>query len=84
MARQHVWTEREEDGVKREVRATWFSRAWRLQAKRADEESWNYYERPSLSDLLALQDLIERKYRRRRATAEELAAVQKLVQTYEE
>lgn len=84
MPRQHVWTEREEDGVKREVRATWFGREWRLQSKRADQPSWTYYERPLLPDLLALQDLIERKYRRRRATADELSAVQMLVKQHDE
>jgi hypothetical protein len=83
MPRQHVWTEREEDGVKREVRATWFGRAWRLQSKRSDEEQWTYYERPRREDLLALQELIARKYRRRRATIDELSAIEKLVQQYE-
>ena len=80
MPRQHVWTERAEDGVKREVRATWFGGEWRLQAKRADEERWTYFERPSRDDLVALEDLIRRKYQRRRATLEELGAVEKLVQ----
>ncbi|MDQ2867831.1 MAG: hypothetical protein M3R59_05380 [Verrucomicrobiota bacterium] len=84
MPRQHVWIEREEDGVKREVRATWFSRTWRLQAKRADEETWTYFDRVPLPDLLALKDLIERKYRRRRATIDELEAVQKLVRDHDE
>lgn len=72
--------EREEDGVKREVRATWFGREWRLQSKRSDDEKWTYYERPRREDLLALHALIARKYRRRRATFDELSAVEKLVQ----
>ena len=80
MPRQHVWTERADDGAKREVRATWFGRAWRLQSKRSDEEKWTYHERPRRQDLLALQELIERKYRRRRATLDELSAIAKLVQ----
>jgi hypothetical protein len=84
MPRQHVWTEREEDGVKREVRATWFGRAWRLQSKRSDDEQWTYHDRPRREDLVALHDLIERKYRRRRATFDELTAVQKLVQQQDE
>jgi hypothetical protein len=80
MPRQHVWTEREEDGVKREVRATWFGRNWRLQSKRSDEEQWTYFEQPLREDLLTLKELIERKYRRRRATMEELNAVAQMVQ----
>ena len=84
MPRQHVWTERAEDGGKREVRATWFGREWRLQSKRSGDEQWTYYERPMRDDLLALQDLIERKYRRRRATFDELCAIQKLLQQCEQ
>ena len=80
MPRQHVWTERENDGVKREVRATWFGREWRLQSKRSDDERWTYHERPRLEDLRALHELIERKYRRRRATIDELSAIAKLLQ----
>jgi hypothetical protein len=80
MPRQHVWTERTDDGVKREVRATWFGRNWRLQSKRSDEEHWTYHERPPREDLVTLKELIERKYRRRRATIDELSAVKKLVQ----
>jgi len=66
--------------MKREIRATWFAHEWRLQAKRADEEKWTYYTSPLQADLLTLQDLIERKYRRRRATIDELRAVAKLVE----
>jgi hypothetical protein len=78
MPRQHVWKEREEDGVKREVRASRFGGAWRLQSKRADEESWTYYDRPLPADLLALKEIIEKKYRRRRATVEELLSVREM------
>lgn len=76
--------ERAEDGVKREVRATWFGREWRLQSKRADEPAWTYHQRPLIEDLLALKDLIARKYRRRRATHDELRAVEKLVKERDE
>jgi len=84
MPRQHIWTERDEDGVKREVRATWFGHAWRLQARRNGEEQWTYYDRPLHDDLVALRELIARKYRRRRATIDELDAVEKLVRENEE
>ncbi len=79
MPRQHVWKEREEDGVKREVRASRFGGVWRLQSKRADEESWTYYDRPLPADLAALKEIIERKYRRRRATIDELLSVREMV-----
>ena len=78
MPRQHVWKEREEDGVKREVRASRFGGVWRLQSKRADEKSWTYYDQPLPADLLALKEIIEKKYRRRRATVEELLSVREM------
>ena len=37
MRNQHVWKEKDEEGRKREVRATKFGGAWRLQAKYSDE-----------------------------------------------
>lgn len=79
MRSQHIWTERDEHGSKREVRATRFGGKWRLQAKTAGDLEWTYYERPLLDDLLALQDILERKYQRRRAASEDVASVKKLI-----
>ena len=83
MPRQQVWREREEDGMKREVRASRFGGVWRLQSKRADEQSWTYHDRPLPADLLALKAIIEKKYRRRRATIEELLSVREMVREIE-
>ena len=80
MPSQHIWTDRNEDGRKREVRATKFSGAWRFQAKAADDLDWTYYERPLPEDLLALKEILVRKYQRRRASAEDLASIEKLIQ----
>ena len=79
MRSQHIWTERDEQGSKREVRATKFGGVWRLQAKTAGEPDWTYYERPSLKDLLALKEILARKYQRRRASSEDVASVEKLI-----
>jgi hypothetical protein len=76
---QHIWTDREEDGRKREVRVTKFGGVWRFQAKYADEEQWTYYDTPELADLLALKSIIARKYQRRRASAEDVAAIDALL-----
>jgi len=86
MRSQHIWTERDEYGTKREVRATKFGGIWRLQAKTAGDLDWTYYERPLLADLLALKDILFRKYQRRRASSEDVASVEKLIadQTGEE
>ena len=69
-----------EQGAKREVRATKFGGAWRFQAKTAGDLDWTYYERPLLEDLLALKEILVRKYHRRRASAEDVASIQKLIQ----
>lgn len=82
MRSQHIWKEKDAEGRKREVRATKFGGVWRLQAKHTDETEWTYYERPLLDDLLALKDLIFRKYQRRRASFEDLESVEKLLRQY--
>ena len=79
MPSQHIWTEKDEEGRKREVRATKFGGKWRLQAKTADDVEWTYYDRPSIEDLLKLKEIIGRKYQRRRASADDVAAVDKLI-----
>jgi hypothetical protein len=79
MPSQHIWTEKDEEGRKREVRATKFGGKWRLQAKTADENDWTYYEPPLLDDLLKLKEIIFRKYQRRRASAEDVASLDKLI-----
>ena len=79
MRSQHIWTERDKQGSKREVRATRFGGIWRLQAKTAGDLDWTYYERPLLEDLLALKEILARKYQRRRASSEDVASVEKLI-----
>lgn len=80
MPSQHIWTDRNQDGRKREVRATKFGGAWRIQAKIAGDLDWTYYDRPLLEDLLTLKEILERKYQRRRASIEDVASIEKLIQ----
>jgi hypothetical protein len=77
---QHIWTERNQDGKKREVRATKFGGAWRFQAKMAGDLDWTYYDRPLLEDLLTLKEILVRKYQRRRASVEDVASIETLIQ----
>jgi hypothetical protein len=79
MRAQHIWTEKDDEGRKREVRATKFGGVWRLQAKHADEDSWTYYDVPLVEDLRTLKDVVFRKYQRRRASAEDVASLDKLL-----
>jgi hypothetical protein len=80
MRSQHIWSDRNQDGRKREVRATKFGGTWRLQAKVVGDLDWTYYDRPLLEDLLALQEILVRKYQRRRASIEDVASIEKLIQ----
>ncbi len=79
MPSQHIWTEKDQHGKKREVRATKFGGAWRLQSKVSGETEWIYYDSPPLQDLLHLKEIIARKYQRRRASIEDVASVNKLI-----
>jgi hypothetical protein len=72
--------ERNQHGRKREVRATKFGGAWRFQAKTAGDLDWTYYERPLLDDLLALKEILARKYQRRRASDEDVRSVERLIE----
>ncbi len=81
MRSQHVWTEKDEDGRKREVRVTKFGGEWRFQAKYGDEPSWTYYDRPLRADLVELRDIVFRKYQRRRASAEDVASLDEMLRS---
>jgi hypothetical protein len=86
MPNQHIWTDRNQDGRKREVRATKFGGTWRFQAKTAGDLDWTYYDRPLLEDLLKLKEILDRKYQRRRASIEDVSSIEQLIQeqrTYE-
>lgn len=80
MRSQHIWTERDAEGRKREVRATKFGGQWKLQAKTAGEENWTYFDDPPMADLITLKDIVERKYHRRRASYEDVVSLEKLIQ----
>ena len=79
MRSQHIWTSRDEVGRKREVRVTKFGGQWKFQAKFRDEEEWTEYDVPLLEDLRELREIIYRKNKRRRASAEDFAAVEKML-----
>ena len=61
MHKKISWTERCEDGVKREVRAEVRHRAVKWQFKRKDDERWDYDSSPSAADWDALEDILKRR-----------------------
>ena len=79
MKRMLCWTERAEDGVKREVRVTFLpGERIKWQFKRADEERWDYDAPPTRPDWDTLLEKTEGLYNRRRATLKQLEAVRRL------
>ncbi|MBV8901522.1 MAG: hypothetical protein JOY92_15575 [Verrucomicrobia bacterium] len=72
MHNRHAWTQKLEDGCKREVRAIKQGGSWRFQSKRADQERWTYYDEPLLDDLTEFREILFRKYQRRRAAYEDV------------
>ena len=80
MPSQHIWTEKGRHGKKREVRATKFGGMWRLQSKISGETEWVYSDSPPFQDLLSLKEIVARKYRRRRASIEDVVSVNKLIE----
>lgn len=79
MRNEHGWTQRTEEGEKREVRAVKTQGRWRLQSKVRGEEDWTYHDRPERSDLEELRDILWRKYQRRRASHEDVLLADKML-----
>ena len=79
MRSQHIWTEKDEEGRKREVRVTKFGGNWKFQSKVKGDEQWTYYDVPLMADLLEVRDIVFRKYQRRRASAEDVESLDKLI-----
>jgi hypothetical protein len=80
MPSQHIWTEKDQHGKKREVRATKFGGVWRFQSKISGEAGWTYYDSPPHRDLLGLKEIVARKYQRRRASIEDVTSIDKLIE----
>ena len=62
------WTEKLDDGVKREVRVHVSHQKLKWQYKRSDAESWDYDSGPLSSDWDQLLDILRRRAGRGRAT----------------
>ena len=80
MHNKHIWTEKTEEGEKREVRAIKFGGAWRIQSKLKNDLDWTYHEPPLLADLVELRDVLFRKYQRRRAAYEDVVLIEKMIE----
>ncbi len=83
MRNEHTWKETTPEGDRREVRCTKFGGNWRIQSRLKGEEAWTYYDEPLIEDLRELRDVLFRKYQRRRASHEELVAVEAWIKQLE-
>jgi hypothetical protein len=72
MHNRHAWTQRSEEGAKREVRVVKRGGTWRFQARTAGQEEWTYYDEAPLDDLAEFREVLLRKYQRRRAAYEDV------------
>ena len=79
MRNTHIWKSKTEEGLRREVRAEKFGKKWRLQSKAKGEDNWTYYDTPLLDDLIALHDVLWRKYQRKHLSWEDVEAVREMI-----
>ncbi len=61
MKQSICWTERSENGVKREVRVEVAAGGIRWQFKRFDEATWDYDSEPDADDWDKLEEILERR-----------------------
>jgi len=78
MQRQLCWTERQEEGVKREVRVTLQQHSLNWQFKLSCDELWDCDSRPTAADWDALLERMENRYQRRNISHEDLKCVRRL------
>ncbi|MEI6323325.1 MAG: hypothetical protein WCP60_09505 [bacterium] len=79
----HEWVVRDDDGVKREIRVIKEAGLWRFQTKRDDVEIWTYYDnkktKPPAADLESFLQVLDRKYRRRRASHSDIELAKQML-----
>ena len=83
MRRDINWRMRGQDAVPYDVRVTWSQGLLKFQFKDKGAEDWDYDRKPTLEDMEALLDGIERRYQRRRATFDILTVARKMMNDYQ-
>lgn len=76
----YAWTARAEDGRKRKVRARRERGTWHIESLGPDDEDWVEHPRPSLDDLVALEELLFNKYQRKHTSWEFTEEVRRMVE----
>ena len=78
MQRSICWTERLEEGVRREVRVAVMRGGVKWQFKLSTEEKWDYRTPPSADDWANLLERMENRYQRRNVSFDDLSLVRRL------
>jgi hypothetical protein len=75
MKNQVCWTERLEDGVRREIRVTFSRNGLKWQFKRSDEDRWVYDRTPTPAEWADLEERVLNRYQRRAVPFKDLEQV---------
>ncbi len=78
MRKLMCWTEKLEDGVKREIRVSFHGRGLRWQWKRSDEPAWVYDAPLTEADWDSLEALAESWYTRQRLPREHVDRIKRI------
>ena len=76
----YIWKSRTDDGRKREVRAQRVAGKWTIRSRFTDEEDWTDHVRPSLEDLVDLEEVLFNKYQRKHTSWEFVVDVRKMIE----
>lgn len=76
----HAWKSRDDDGVRREVRAQLAGGTWTLSSRVDGEDDWVVHDPPLLADLEDLQEVVFNKYQRKHAAWTHVLSIRKLIE----
>jgi len=79
MHQRQGWKTETEDGGVREVQANRIAGNWRFRSRLKGVKEWTLHDPPLVEDVQYLRDLLERKYRRRRASLKTVKEVEHLL-----
>jgi hypothetical protein len=77
MHRQICWVEKNEDGVKREIRVNVSRGAVKWQFKAETDERWDYTTPPTTDDWNNLMERLENRYHRRNVSYDDYQLVKR-------
>jgi len=79
MHQKQGWKIETEDGGMREVQVRRIAGSWRFRSRLKGVKEWTLHDPPLVEDVHYLRDLMERKYRRRRASLKTVKEVENLL-----